>query len=226
MINVSLIALLVFLGISCGKDDDKKTTSGARGKDDDKKTTEDDKKTTELEGKFTTPCGTDDAADVEEKTYSVSVWTFEGNTVTASDDSYSDSGCTVKLISATQKGTFALGEALTSPAGAKALDITPTETIFTIYDENYVALFNGETEGQEKICGGEWVSGQAKKLTNALCNKETDGDFRKIEDKFYGVFKLDGKNLFLGKSDDTADTDGSSATKRAKALDSRPAVKP
>jgi len=208
MINVSLIAILVFSIVSCGKKDEKTPQTI----------------TTELEGKFTKACGTDDAADAESKTYSTEMLTFQGNTGTVSQNTFSDSGCTVKLLSIDQKVTFTIGEAVALPAGAKALDITPTETVLTIYDENYVKLFNAEGAAEgEKTCGGGWVSGQAKKLTNALC--KGSGSFEKVEDKAYAVFKLDGKSLFLGQTDNTPETDGSSASKRAKTLESRPSVK-
>jgi hypothetical protein len=201
-----LLSLLTILVIGCGKKDKTSSTRNS----------------SQLEGRWTRACGTDPEVTEEAKQYDSTIIVFKDSSFSATIDLFSDSSCKTKLYSTTTKGSFIIGGDLLSPTGAKAIDYTPTESIFTLYEESYVQQFNGEVEDSSKVCGGGWVLGQSKTLTNALCK---NGLFSDIDDKNYDLFKIDGKSLFEGDSSGSEETDGSSAAKRPKILATRPYIK-
>src|SRR5688572_15548480 len=117
---VGSVLAVTALGLSgCGKDDD-----------DDKKATV---AATELEGTWVQSCGSDEGADVEGRTFDKTTNVFTGNTVSISVEGFSDDKCTVKTYSSKATATFKISEAVTTPAGAKGTESTPTSVYMKLH---------------------------------------------------------------------------------------------
>ena len=175
----------------------------------------------ELEGTWNTACGLSDPGSTS---YDVITESYTGTAFKGLQQSYSDAACTTKTFSLRATGTFTSGTAVTTPTGAKTLDIKPTGVYFTLNSATYVDQFNGTAEGSTKICGGGWVINQEKQVTDVLC--KDSADFATIEDTNFGIYKITGSQLTEGESGDKGTaTDASSAAKRPAAFSARSATK-
>ena len=210
---INLVTIYMFAS-ACGKADSNSSKNSS---------------STEIEGTWTQSCGTDDPETEENKNYDIAVDVISGNNISSTWDMFTDNECKNKYLSIRGKATFIIGDLLESPSGAKGIDYQPTEIYMTALDSGVVSHFNGEGEGATKLCGGGWVLGQERKLTNENCKDSPD--FNKVENKSYGIYKIEGNQQFGGDGDidnngeDEPETDGTSAAKRPKVLDTRPSKK-
>ena len=192
-----VIAALVFVSVGCGKEEEKKTT--------------------DLEGVWTKACGTDDAADDENKSYNITTVTYAQNNITGTSQVYSDAACTVKIFGFRLAGTFVIGDSVTTLAGAKAIDTTPSVVFMTVNNADIVKSYNGESAGgTQKYCGGGFVLDVEKQLTTADC-----GDSQTKTS--YDVFVLSGSSLTFGNADGAGVAE--SSDKRPTTLETRPYTK-
>jgi hypothetical protein len=106
--------------------------------------------------------------------------------------------------------TFTTGNAVTAPAGAKEFSGKATSMTITLNTDEAVADAN---DGEDKICSGGFVKGEAKTLTAADC--PNDKSFNDI----YNIYKVDGTKFFIGDCGDSGTaTDCSAPTKRPTTL--------
>jgi hypothetical protein len=198
--KVCVISVACLLGAGCGEKDDEEAAKS------------------ELEGTWNQTCGTDSPADSTDKEYDVSSITFTASTVVFSATNYgTDSTCAAKSISSQVTGTYTGGEDVTTPAGAKTFDLTPSAVTLTLHTDENVTQFNDGS-----VCGGGWVKDTVKTVTKEAC---TAADFIvEIFDPAFSIYKVDGSNLYLG--DEEASTkDGKTAANREDVLDTRPFVR-
>jgi hypothetical protein len=191
--------------VACGEDDKK---------DEDKPTTG----SSALVGNWNIPCGTDDTGD--EKTYNAVSKTFTATTFSGQIGMFSDDACATRTQVIRVTATYTVGAAVSTPAGATEIDITPGRLFITMDNADLVAFANADAT---KICGGGFEAGKEKELTKATC---AGGGFESLFNVSYGVFKIDGDKLYEGvMGDDGSATDGSAPTKRPTTLETRPAMK-
>jgi hypothetical protein len=145
---------------------------------------------------------------------------YKGNTATATIVSYSDSACTQKLSTLVISATFTSGEAVATPSGAKTLDSTISSMAVTLHTDAYVQAYNGEAEGESKVCGGGWSKDVARTLSAADC--ADTASLKTVFDKSYGIYKVEAGVLYEDDSGDPGSaTDGSSAEKRPTSFETR-----
>ncbi len=174
-----------------------------------------------LTGTWSMTCGTSDTG--ENKSYDTLTKTFKSGTMTIGYVEFSDATCTTKTQTVAATATYTIGEAVTAPAGATAAESTVQTFSLTLHTAEDVADANG-ADGAAAVCGGGFVLNTAKTLTKEAC-ASTDG-YNTIYDTNFGVFKIDGNNLYEGDPGaDGSATDGTTAAKRPTALETRASVK-
>lgn len=201
--KVCVISVACLLGAGCGEKDDEEAAKG------------------ELEGTWDQTCGSDDPATSTKRDFDVTTVVFTATDFTYTSTQYgSDSTCATKSITLKLSGTYKGGDAVTTPAGAKALDLTPVGLALTLHSDEEVSNFN---EGS--VCGGGWVKDTEKVVTKEACAgvDEIVATF----DPQFTIYKVDGTNLYMGDStaSEAAGKDGKTAANRENVLETRAAVK-
>lgn len=184
-IKLSMTVIAMAMGTySCGELQKKAEESESKGP------------VTELEGTWVSPCTLDDK-DEGGNSYSKQTSVVTGEKASVTMKLYSDDKCTTEILSFREEFNLTIGDAVTSPAGAKKITYTPVanSAYIKVSNEQFVSYFN-----QSSVCGGDWVAGTEKQINNTLC-KDSDG-FKDIDDPFVSIFKIDGTSWYSGKESD------------------------
>ncbi len=124
----------------------------------------------------------------------------------------SDTTCTgTQQYSVVFTASYVVGADITTPAGAKIIDATPSKVEVTIKTADQVIGFNTIS-----ACGkSDWAIDVAADVTASDCN----GDGSRMGDPIFDIYDVDGTTLKFGEkeADDTAKT----AAKRPTALSTK-----
>lgn len=143
--------------------------------------------------------------------------TYSGGTSTFVAQMYSDDSCATQAMTLTLVATYTGGAALSSPADAKELNVTPTKMIVNLKTDEMVSAFNGD-QGGTATCGGGFAKDTDKELTATSC--ADSADFKSNFDPQYTIYKIDGSKLYFGACGDAGTAnDCSAAAKRATSLE-------
>ena len=155
--------------------------------------------TTELEGTWKTACYTN-----PDNTTSINTFIFAANVLTIKEQEYSDTACATVYSLDEVAITFSIGDAVTFANGKTGHKFTVTlGSTFKITPQSASAVSTFNTERECSVNG--WVMDTAK-----VCDIDQD----EAGKTFYGVYQLDGNNLYTEINDeypDTSDVDTSDA---------------
>jgi|GEM_PF-3542197 len=167
----------------------------------------------DYEATWTTGCISKENNNGEVETYNkvTRTITAEESTETNEEFEKTDTKCAGKAlftINATAK--FDVGGELSTPTGAKEVDITPTKVTITLKTAEYVSMF-----AEYKLCGvSDWKIDTETDITTASCE---DGE--KMNDTIYDIFVVDGNKMTLG--DKNGDKTGKTAALRPTTLSTK-----
>ncbi len=152
---------------------------------------ETDKKASEerlsrIEGSWNQPCYK------EEGQFATSSTRFEAGKITQSVIMYLDDACFRKAATFGTAGSYKVGPKLQRPDGAQAIDITFYKITLKPNSNEVAANFTGQ------MLHGiiSWSSGEEQDISNSDLGKKT------IRKTSYTYFVLNGKRMFMPKSDD------------------------
>ena len=178
--------------------------------------------TSEIDGTFRTACHAErrGAARATQSAYQEMV--FGNGSFAASVKYFSDTACATLSATETVTSTFATGDAVTAPAGAKKIDITLKSVSITLATAETAAEANASSS-----CGfTDWAVGQAKDVMGKPSSCSEAGAEVTADEKLFTIYELTGTTLKLGNPGSAGSaTDGTSDTKRPTALSSTVATK-
>ena len=175
---------------------------------------DDEEEKSELEGTWSTSCNAEKDGEGAIESHQKTVFVIGKNSYASSSTNYAaaDTTCTgtANYVSE-QTNNYTVGADVTTPAGGKAFDITPTKVIVTLKNAELVGFFNSG-----KFCGAEdWVIDTAKDVTTKVCG---DGETAAMNAARYDIYDVEGSTLKIGEKDDSAT--GTTAEKRPTAFSS------
>ncbi|MEI6833917.1 MAG: hypothetical protein WCL28_07970 [bacterium] len=195
IIKNSLVTLLVVASLSgCGATDDSGNSAGP---------------VSDADGNWSSTCVDLSVPGIVTSSTKSSYAVASGQAITTFGI-YSDAACTTVASLYVSTSTFTTGNAVTAPAGAKEFSGKATSMTITLNTDEAVADAN---DGEDKICSGGFVKGQAKTFTAADCPND------KSFNDSYNIYKVDGTKLFIGECGDSGTaTDCSAPAKRPTTL--------
>jgi len=194
VLNAPLYALVVscLLPVGCAKEEEEEEEAAG-----------------ELAGTWSTACISKerDSGEIESYSKKTLVFTEASMTTEMSDYDNTDTTCAgTPLYSINETNTFTVGADVTTPAGAKILDWTPSKVEATIKTAGAVNQFNGNAQ-----CGfSDWTINVAKDVSTAACGGQA------LNSAVYNIYDVDGTSLKTGEL--TTEGAGGTAALRPTAL--------
>lgn len=147
--------------------------------------------------------------------------TFLGNAATYVERNFSDGACTQPSVVTTSRGEIELGEGVSAPAGAMALDFTFTSVTLKPVTDDAAAAWR-----ERGVCGSrDWLAGEERDVTGRECDFSGLGSVTrvpKLGDRRFGVVKIDSGQIFFGRL--SPERDGADPSRRPIELDPVPYV--
>jgi hypothetical protein len=142
---------------------------------------------------WTTGCISKLDGDGKAESYSKTTRTMtkSESSETSEDFDAADTTCAkAAMFTISATATFTVGEEVSTPAGARAVDFSPTKIVVTLKNADTVSNF---IEG--KMCGkADWVINTEVDVTTSEC----EGDGQKMNATIYDIYDVDGSTLKFG----------------------------
>jgi hypothetical protein len=144
---------------------------------------------------------------------------FLGNSATYVERNFWDSACTEPSVVTTSRGEIDLGDAVSAPAGALALDFTFASVTLKPVTEAVASAWRERT-----VCGiADWHFNEEREVTGRNCDFSGQGTLTRVPgigDRRFGVVKLGSNQISFGRL--SPGRDGSEPDRRPVVLDPVP----
>ena len=175
LLTAGTVALLALNLVSCGTEDEAASSSSS------------------LSGSWLSDCYSE-VEDGETK-YVRDKIVFTTTVFAREMQEFSDSACATGTSTYAISGTITVGDEVTTPSGATALDLAMTAVAqMTLMADTHVTYFN-----EQNVCGGGWEKDTAKSVSAAGCTDDTGKDFTSMLGKtWYSIYKIEDDTLSIG----------------------------